>query len=415
MGLRASQIKVGAGQSPGPRAFRFVLATGAAEGFGDVLTRTLLPILAVSALGLGTGFVGVLNAIGLAAFLLLGMPLGTVIDRTRNRRRAMGSATLARCIVPALLAAGFCSGWLSGPVLLGAAVIVGVADVVFTTALGTVIPAVVPPQGLKTAFSRLAVVGQTASTAAAAAGSAALALTGLPGIMLAAAASYAGSLLCQRGIAVGAALPARRRGAAGQFRSGFRTLRRTPALWALTVSACLTNAGSMLGNTVLPVFILRDLALDPGVYAALGVLSAAGGVAGAAAAPRLTARVGLRGLRIGAALLSVPAVAAAAACQWLPGPDTVWLAAQALLWSSLVAVSAVAGAEVLPRTVAPEELATVGSAQRTLTLGVMPLAALLGGPAAAVAGPVPLLLVWAVLAGAAALPLLRTTSLSSFR
>lgn len=397
------------------RPLRFILATSGAEGFGDALTRTLLPILAVAVLGLGTGFVGLLNAVSLTAFLLLGMPVGMLIDRIRNRTGAMAASTLTRCLVGTLLAAGYWADLLSGPALLGAAILLGVADVVFTAAQSTVIPAAVPAAGLKSAYSRLALVNQGASTTAAAAGSAALALLGLPAMMLAAAASYAGSLLFQRGIRVSPARPAPRNRAGGQFRHGFTILRRTPALWALTLSGCLTNAGAMLGNTVLPVFVLRDLGIEPAVYAALGLVSAAGAMAGAAAAPRLTSGLGLKVLRTGAALLAVPAVGLAAACQWLPGADIGWLAAQSLAWSFLVSVSAVAGAEVLPRTVAPEKLATVGSAQRTLTLGVMPVAAVLGGAAAAAAGPVPLLVVWALLSGAAALPLLREKSLDAFR
>ena len=416
MAKRVSEVHsaASAGEAS-PRTLRFILATGAAEGFGDALTRTLLPILAVTVLGLGTGFVGLLNAVSLTAFLLLGMPAGMLIDRIRNRTRAMGAATLVRCLAAVLLTAGYCLDLLSGPALLGAAVLVGVADVVFTTAQSTVIPAAVPPRGLKAAYSRLALVNQAASTTAAAAGSAALALLGLPGMMLAAAASYAGSLVFQRGIRVSPVPRVRRREAGGQFRRGFATLRRTPALWALTLSGTLTNAGAMLGNTVLPVFVLRDLGIDPAAYAGLGVVAAAGAMAGAAAAPRLTAGLGLKVLRTGAALLTVPAVGMAVACQWLPGPEITWLAAQSLAWSFLVSVSAVAGAEVLPRTVAPGELATVGSAQRTITLGVMPVAAVLGGFPAGLAGPVPLLVVWALLSGAAALPLLRADSLRGFR
>jgi MFS family permease len=399
------------------RSFRFLLGTGAAEGFGDALTRTLLPILAVAVLGMGTGFVGILNAIGLAAFLLLGMPIGMMVDRRRRRRRAMGAAAALRVLVLAGLAVAYLAGGLSGPLLMGAAVLIGTADVVFTTAQGTVIPAIVARDGLKRAYSRLAVIQQSTSTAAAATAGTVLALLGMPLLLMTAAAAYAGSCLLQFGIKLppGAGDPAPLGKTRGRFRKGFTTLRRTPALWALTVSACLTNAGAMLGNTVLPVYILDDLAISPAAFAALGVFSAAGAIAGAAAAPRLSEQFGLRTLRAGAALLCVPAVMAAIACQWLPGPALAWLAVQSLAWSFLISVSAVAGAEVLPRSVRPHELATVGSAQRTLTLGVMPIAALLGGLTGALTGPAPLLWVWALLSGAAALPVIATKSLIPFR
>lgn len=399
------------------RSFRYLLGTGAAEGFGDALTRTVLPILAVAVLGLGTGFLGILNAIGLAAFLLFGMPIGMAIDRLRNRGRVMGSASFVRFLMLAALTIAYFAGWLSGPLLLGAAVLIGVADVVFTTAQSTVIPVVVEPGALKHAFSRLAVINQSTSTAAAAAGSAMIGLIGIPVVLLTAAAAYAGSCLLQLGIRLGSTETSRPGGPGprGQFREGFRILRRTPALAVLTVSGSLTNAGAMLGNTVLPVFVMRDLAIQPAAFAALGVLSAVGAITGAAAAPRLTGKLGLKKLRSGASLLSVPAVLTTVACQWLPGPELVWLAFQSFAWSLLISVSGVAGAEVLPRIVPRNHLATVGAAQRTISLGIMPIAALLGGLIGTVTGPVPLLWVWAILAGSAALPIIRTKSLEQFR
>ena len=39
---------------PLPRSFRYLVLTRAGEGFGDSLAGTIMPILAVSVLGLGT-------------------------------------------------------------------------------------------------------------------------------------------------------------------------------------------------------------------------------------------------------------------------------------------------------------------------------------------------------------------------
>ncbi|MGO2534126.1 hypothetical protein, partial [Arthrobacter rhombi] len=82
------------------------------------------------------------------------------------------------------------------------------------------------------------------------------------------------------------------------------------------------------------------------------------------------------------ALLSVLAVGMAIACQQLLGLDLAWLAARSIAWCFLVSIAAGAGAEALPCSVPAEELGTLGSAQRTIILGVMPVAALLGGTAA---------------------------------
>ncbi|MFC4718090.1 MFS transporter [Glutamicibacter bergerei] len=398
-----------------PRSFRFILATTAAEGFGDAMARTLMPLLAVTVLGYGTGFVGVINSIGLGAFLLLGMPIGMLIDRLRDRRRAMGAASLARFLALGILAATFFAGWLSGPVVVGVAVVIGMADVVFTTAQGPVIQGIVPKEGLKLAYSRMTITDQSAGTTASAIGSAMLGLWGLPGLLWLAISSYAVSFLLQRGIPPKVASSNLNRRERRKFSDGFRTLRRNPALWSLTISSALVNAGVMLGNTVLPVFLLRDLGIAPAFFAALGIVSAVGAILGAAVAPRLSAKLGLRILRTAAALLSMPAVAMAIACQQLPGHELIWLAAQSMSWSFLVAIASVAGAEVLPRAIPAETLASVGSAQRTITLGVMPVAALLGGVLAVFTGPVLLLWIWALLAGCAALPIICTAELDAYR
>lgn len=398
-----------------PKSFRFVLATTAAEGFGDALTRTLMPILAITVLGYGTGFVGIINSIGLGAFLLLGMPIGMLLDRLRDRRRAMGISSFARFAALTGLTVLFFAGELSGPVIVGVAVIIGLADVVFTTAQGPVIQSLVPGDKLKAAYAQLTITNQGAGTTAAAAGSAVLGFLGLPGLLWSAIGAYAGSLMLQRGIPPKLVdeNPSRRQ--SRKFYDSFSTLRRNPALWSLTISSALINAGVMLGNTVLPVLLLADLGVAPALFAALGMVSAVGAIIGAGLAPGLSAKFGLRTLRAAAALLSMPAVAMAIACQQLPGHELIWLAAQSLSWSFLVSIAAVAGAEVLPRVIPAETLASVGAAQRTITLGVMPIAALLGGALAIITGPVVLLGLWAVLAGSAAFPIIRTAELDVYR
>ncbi|MGP9526853.1 MFS transporter [Glutamicibacter sp. AOP5-A2-18] len=160
-----------------------MLATTATEGFGDAMARTLMPILLVTILGYGTGFVGVINSIGLGAFLLLGMPIGMLIDRLRDRRRAMSVSSFVRLVALLVLAVSFATGWLTGTAVLAVAVVIGIADVVFTTAQGPVIQGLVPKEGLKLAYSRLTITDQSAGTTAAALGSSVLGLLGLPGLL----------------------------------------------------------------------------------------------------------------------------------------------------------------------------------------------------------------------------------------
>ena len=441
----------GSGTAAGPgagRGFGSLLGTAAAEGFGDALARTVLPILAVAVLGMGPAFVGALNAVGVAAFLLLGVPAGAAIDRRRRPLSAMGAASLLRSLVLLGLAAAVFTGALSAPVLAAAAVLIGVADVVFTTAQTSVVPGVAGKRGLKHVYSRLAITGQASSAAAAGTAGAVLALVGMPLLLAATAAAYAASRVFQLGLprrsdeATGPGMrdsratrdgrAAKDNGSAadpgaprrrirsrlrprGEWRRGFALLRASPALSALTLSACLTNAAAMVGNTVLPVYVLQDLAVSPAAYAALGMFAALGAVLGAAAAPGISGWLGLRATRASAALLSVPTVLVAVGCTWLPGPETAWLAVEFFLWAFLISLSGVAGSEVLPRTVAADQLATVAAAQRTFSLGVMPVAAVVAGCVGAWLGTAPVFCLWLLLAAAAAVPIVRARALDQFR
>ena len=155
--------------------------------------------------------------------------------------------------------------------------------------------------------------------------------------------------------------------------------------------------------------------IEPPVFAGLGVVSAIGSMCSAALAPCLSAQFGLRTLRVAVALFSVPVIAAAIACDQLPGPNLTWIATQSFGWGLLASLATVAGAEVLPRTVSAETMASVGAAQRTFALGILPIAALFGGTLATFTGSITLLCTWALLAAASALPILRTKELGVYR
>ena len=400
-----------AARLPGPSSLSWLLATRGAEGFADSLARTLLPILAVSVLGLGTAYVGVLNSLSLATFLLLGIPIGSLIDGLGRRTRAMAVASLTRAFCLVSIAILYLTQTLSGPALLVAALLVGIADVAYTTAEGTVVPALVPESELKTAYSHLAVTSQSAMTGASLVGSLLLSIAGVLGMVVTAIVSYTTSLVFQRQIAVEHE-PTRIQ--TRSARDGFQILFASKALRSLTVSAALTNAGVMLGNTMLPVLVLRDLAISPAVFAAMGVVAAVGAILGSAVAPLLTTRIGLRRIRICSAVLAGPAVLFAVYCQELPSHEVIWLMLQAFLWNLLVSISSVAGSDVLPRVAPRHRLASVGAAQRTITLGIMPISALIGGAVGAYTGTTAMIWVWAGLAVLAALPLLRVSELDQF-
>ncbi len=96
----------------GNRDFWVVLLGQGISSFGDAITNTALPILvlALTGSGLAMGIVGVLSTL---PDLVLGLPAGAYADRW-DRRRMMFSADLGRAVLTAVIPI---SVWLGGPTL----------------------------------------------------------------------------------------------------------------------------------------------------------------------------------------------------------------------------------------------------------------------------------------------------------
>ena len=114
-------------------AFRKLWIASAFEGIGDEASRVVIPIVAVSMLGAGSWEVGIINALGMSAFLVLGLPVGVWVDRLR-RRRLMITADVFRAVVVLSVPAAFMAGAMTIGHLLVCVALISVADVVFTTA-----------------------------------------------------------------------------------------------------------------------------------------------------------------------------------------------------------------------------------------------------------------------------------------
>ena len=114
----------------------------AASQYGAQITKLALPVLAVLMLRADEAQVGYLNASGLAAFLLVGLPAGAWIDRMRKRRvmiLADGVRAIALATIPLLYATGLLELWH----LYLISLIQGTASVFFDVSYQSVVPALV--------------------------------------------------------------------------------------------------------------------------------------------------------------------------------------------------------------------------------------------------------------------------------
>lgn len=385
-----------------------------AEAVGDQTARSLAPIIAVSVLGAGTAWVGLLHSSSLIMFLLLSLPLGHVGDRLVRPVVMMSLSTAVRMAVSAAGLGAWLLGLLEGTAgmafLVGMMLVIGVADVAYTTGRGILVPRLVPAERIRALMGAVRTAAQIGTVLSPLLLAGLIAVAAPPVAWIGVGAAYLGSLLTQHGLREHDATPAgaRRR---PRLHEGVAHLLRETTLRRITLANALSNSASMAANTLLPVIALTLLDVSPAMFAGLGGLGALTGVAGAAGASAITARLGLRRVRVLAALVTgagvIPVLLLVADVPSLPGPPSAWIGLCFALSGACPSLAAVTGADLVPRLTPRDMLGAVNGAQRTVAMGSMPLAALVVGALGAGPGPVVAGTAWLALTVAAAVPVLR--------
>ncbi|GAA4623239.1 MFS transporter [Actinoallomurus vinaceus] len=276
------------------RDFRTLFTATGLSQLGTNTGYVALPLIAVSALKAGPGQVGALATLSTVAFLLIGLPAGAWVDRMRHRRVLIG-ADLVRA---ALFASVPPAGWLGG-LTLGQLYVVallnGCATVFFDVGSQSVLPRLVGRESLVQANAAVVSLIAAGNVAGRGAGGVLVQLLTAPVAVAFTAASYLGSALRLVAIAPtppSAVSPETPRMLRAQIAEGLRHVLRNGELRALALTATLTNLGSQIVNTMLPVLFVGRLGLSP---AALGLFWAAGGAGlllGSRCARPIAARLG---------------------------------------------------------------------------------------------------------------------------
>lgn len=311
--------------------FRVLFGATTLSQLGTNIGYVAVPLVAVSALDASAGQVGALAALSTVAFLLIGLPAGAWIDRLSHRR-----VLIAADLVRAALCASVPVAWWLNALTLGqlyAVVLLnGCATVFFDVGSQSVLPQLVGRDRLVGANAAVVSLIAAGNVAGRGAGGALVQLVTAPVAITGTALSHLASAL--RLTAMSRTPPPESRSAQTRLRpqvvDGLRHVFGNGELRALALTAALTNLGSQIVNTVLPVLFVRDLGFPAG---ALGLFWAAGGVGlllGARCAHPVARRfgygrtLGLAGLCLAPAGLLVPLVDRGPGV-WLAG--TGWLLA----------------------------------------------------------------------------------------
>lgn len=385
------------------RDFMYLWGGQAVSEVGSQVTFIALPLLAVITLHATTFQAALLAAAGSAAFLLVALQAGTLVDRWR-KKRIMVWADLLRGVLLATIPAAQLAGVLTLAQLYVVALLVSVLTVFFDVAYQSYLPMLVAEDQLVDGNAK---IGGSQSFAQVAGPSVGGALVGAVGAAYAVAVdvlSFAVSTVLTGRIQDPEPTPEPRPAGTRlrtEVREGLAFVLGHPVLRKVVGCTATHNFFSNMTGAVEVVFLVRVLGASGRVVGFVFALGALGGLAGAALARRLADRVGT------ARIVWVSLVAGTPFLFAQPLAFSGWgVLLVSLTGAGMAATSVVYNVAQISyrQTVTPRRLlGRMTASTRFIIWGVMPLGALTGGALGTLLGVRPTLFIGAAGASLAVL------------
>ena len=363
---------------------------------GSAVTQLALPLTAVVVLGATTFQVGLLTSAATAAFALIALPAGALVDRW-PKRRLMIWCDLARMLIigSVPLAAAFHALTLGQ--LYAVAITAGVATVFFDVSYQSYVPTLISTEDLPDGNGKLASTQSFAQVVGPGLGGALVGLVGAATAMAADAISYAVSVTSLLGIGIREEPPPRpqTRSLRAEIGEGLSFVLRHPILRKIVACTATSNLFGGMALALQIIFLVRVLHVRPADTGLLIAVASLGGVAGGVLSGRLTRRIGsARIIWFSMLVLGFPALLCPLA---EPGWRVIAfpLGLMAFLFGAVV--YNVAQLSYRQAICPPQLLGRMNAAVRWVVWGTIPLGALLGGALGSLLGVRPTL--WIAFAG----------------
>lgn len=358
------------------RPFQLLWAATGVSNIGDGVGMVALPLIAASVTRDPLLIASVATAQRLP-WLLFVLVSGVIVDRS-DRRQLQRMANLARSLVLVTLGGAALSGWISIPILIAAALLLGVAETLFDNAAIALLPAVVTRDDLERANGRIYTTQTIANefVGPPLGGSLFTLLAASPLLLSAACYGLASALIS---LLPGNFQPAERApwsltSVRGAILEGLRWFWGDRLLHALGIKAALEHGCWAATNAILVLVVQERVGLDAAGYGLLLGAGAVGGVLGGLSASRVIGRIGP-----GSAVMLNLVIQGVAYLGIALSADAIVVSVMLGLLSYTGSIGGVVGESFRQAVIPNQLLGRVGSAFRLYALGSMAIGALIGG------------------------------------
>ncbi|MGW4793250.1 MFS transporter [Nonomuraea sp. NPDC004297] len=274
------------------RDFRGLFLADSASQVGSQLLLLALPLVAVTALHASALELGVLTACETLAFVVIGLPAGAIVDRLR-KRAVMVVSDWARALA---LASVPLTWWLDALTiyqLYVVALVLGVFTVFFDAAYQSYLPHLVGRERLVEGNSALEVVRTVAQLGGPSVGGYLIQFLTAPFALVVTVAGFAWSALCLGTIRKRETRQERpRTHLVKEIGEGVRFVLGHPLLRRIAGCTATANLFGAMAQPAILLLLARELGLGAGTIGLLLAVAGLGGVLGALANRRLSARLG---------------------------------------------------------------------------------------------------------------------------
>lgn len=359
------------------RTFRLFFGNTTSSSVAGSIAALVLPILAIETLNANETDVGLVRSAQLLPFLLLGIPLGFLVDK-RPRRQLMLVSDLVRALLLGLAVCLVLRKVLDFPTLIALALALGGATVAYELSFLSATPDIV-------SASRLQEANRATEMAQSGAGALGPALAGalvgwwsVAGALLFSVASYTVSfalLVGNRWREHPSASSGGDEGVWSSLAAGFRFIAHHELVRPLVVYLGAKNIFLQAFQTAILILLVQGLELAPAIVGAVLAVGAIGFLCGAAISPPLGAHAGIGSTLIASSVVSGVGMWTVA----IPGPAAILPAVGSFLvgaGSGLFNIQNI----TLRQTVTPREtLGRTNAIVKLVSYTAMSLGAFLGG------------------------------------